>query len=113
MTISECKGARNISDDILLWGSNLAEIDERTEKVFQKLHKSGLKLNLKKCVFGVQEVGQNSCHSQYERASKCNRIKVIFRHGKLLQQVYKGLLYNFRTNTKTKCTNQCKNHCIL
>ena len=56
MTIAECNGAKNISDDILLWGSSIEELDKRTEEVFKKLHKSGLKLNLKKCVFGVQEV---------------------------------------------------------
>ena len=51
-----CKGARNISDDILLWGSTLEELNDRTDIVFRKLLESGLKLNLSKCVFGVTEI---------------------------------------------------------
>ena len=43
-------------DDILIWSSSMVEMKERLYKLFDTIVKSGLKINLKKCVFGVQEL---------------------------------------------------------
>ena len=56
LTITGCDGARNISDDILLWGSSLDQLDQRTDVVFNKLLTAGFRVNLRKCVFGVSEL---------------------------------------------------------
>ena len=43
-------------DDILIWSSSMVEMKERLYKLFDTIVKNGLKINLKKCVFGVQEL---------------------------------------------------------
>ena len=43
-------------DDILIWSSSMVEMKERLYKLFDTIEKNGLKINLKKCVFGVQEL---------------------------------------------------------
>ena len=45
-----------ITHQIILWGRTLAEYDERVRKMFLKIHKSGLKLNKKKCKIGVKPI---------------------------------------------------------
>ena len=46
--ISDVPGNANSQDDIIVWGRTLAEHNERLNKVFLKIWKSGLKLNKKK-----------------------------------------------------------------
>ena len=46
----------NSQDDIIVWGRNKHEHDERLDQVLSKIKESGLKLNKKKCIFGVQSV---------------------------------------------------------
>ena len=43
-------------DDILIWSSSMVEMKERLYKLFDTIVKNGLKINLTKCVFGVQEL---------------------------------------------------------
>ena len=43
-------------DDVIVTGSNLKEHDQRLNKVFHAVHKVGLKLNIKKCVFRKEEL---------------------------------------------------------
>ena len=43
-------------DDVIVTGSNLKEHDQRLNKVFHAIHKVGLKLNIKKCVFREEEL---------------------------------------------------------
>ena len=43
-------------DDILIWSSSMDEMKERLYKLFDTIAKNSLKINLKKCVFGVQEL---------------------------------------------------------
>ncbi len=45
-----------IVDDILVWGSTLAEHDAKLKKVLQRAREINMKLNKKKCHFRVQEV---------------------------------------------------------
>ena len=45
-----------ISDDILSWSSLKDKMKERLDKLFDTVAKNGLKINLKKCIFGVQEL---------------------------------------------------------
>ena len=55
-TIAGFPGTKSISDDILIWSSSIDEMKERLDKLFDTIAKNGLKINLKKCIFGVQEL---------------------------------------------------------
>ena len=54
--IEGIEGVRVYIDDIVLWGSTLAQHNERLLKVLQRIQKYGLKLNRAKCQFGVTEI---------------------------------------------------------
>ena len=54
--LADCPGARNISDDILIWGRTLEELIERLRTVLMKFQALGLKINLKKCKFATQSL---------------------------------------------------------
>lgn len=49
-------GARNISDNIIIFGSNKAEHDSNLHRVLERLREKGLKLNKDKCVFSKSSV---------------------------------------------------------
>ena len=51
-----CTGCQNISDDIVVYGKDVAEHDERLKKVLHTLKERGLTLNKKKCVFRMNEI---------------------------------------------------------
>ena len=51
-----CPGARNISDDIIVFGKTRHEHDQNLDMVFQRLQQSGLTLNQEKCLFGVSSL---------------------------------------------------------
>ena len=55
-TIAGCPGTKSISDDVLIWSSSINKMKERLDKLFDTIAKNGLKINLKKCIFGVQEL---------------------------------------------------------
>ena len=46
----------NVQDDIIIWGKTREEHNVRLSQVFQRIHKSGLKLNKEKCVFGTTDM---------------------------------------------------------
>ena len=48
------EGALNSQDDIIIWGSDKAELAARTTKVLDSIRSSGLKLNKDKCIFETQ-----------------------------------------------------------
>ena len=48
------EGALNSQDDIIIWGSDKAELAARTTKVLDSIRSSGLKLNKEKCIFEAQ-----------------------------------------------------------
>ncbi|XP_053305893.1 uncharacterized protein K02A2.6-like [Spea bombifrons] len=50
------EGVKVYIDDILIWGTNEAEHNERLEKVLQIAHEKGLKLNQTKCRFLQSEI---------------------------------------------------------
>ena len=54
--ISDVPGSANSQDDIIVWGRTLAEHNERSNKMFLKIHKSGLKVNRKKYQIGVKSI---------------------------------------------------------
>ncbi|CAF1038215.1 unnamed protein product, partial [Brachionus calyciflorus] len=54
--LSGLKGTMNIHDDIIVYGSNKAEHDERLEAVLKRLNESGLTLNESKCEFCKQSL---------------------------------------------------------
>jgi len=56
LTITGCRGARNISDDILVWGKNQHEHDKNLQSVLQKLSENNLKLNKEKCIFSADTI---------------------------------------------------------
>ena len=49
--LSECKGALNIADDLIVHGRDNAEHDDNLEKVLQRLREKGLTACLEKCLF--------------------------------------------------------------
>ena len=51
-----CTGYQNISDDIVAYGTDIAEHDKRLKKVLHTLKERGLTLNKKKCVFRMNEI---------------------------------------------------------
>lgn len=54
--LSHCDGARNISDDILIWGRTLEEHDARLNVVLEAFTERGLKINLNKCKFATKSL---------------------------------------------------------
>ena len=54
--IAGCDGSKNISDDILIWGSTQEEHDKNLCKVLTSLKNSGLKVNPDKCIFGANDI---------------------------------------------------------
>ena len=48
-----CKGARNISDDIIIHGKTKQEHDQRVFKVLERLKERGLTMNADKCKFSM------------------------------------------------------------
>jgi len=50
------EGVHCYVDDVVIWGSNLIEHNERLTKVLQRVRENGLTLNREKCQFGVQEI---------------------------------------------------------
>ena len=54
--IGGCEGARNIADDIIIYGTTMEEHDRRLEAVLQCLWEAGLRLNRSKCRFGLPEL---------------------------------------------------------
>ena len=55
-SLSDCKGCKNISDDIVVFGKTQAEHDENLGKVLRTLAEKGLTLNKDKCKIGLNEV---------------------------------------------------------
>lgn len=51
-----CIGYQKISDDIVAYGTDVAEHEERLKKVLHMLKERGLTLNKKKCVFRMNEI---------------------------------------------------------
>ncbi|CAB4036728.1 Retrovirus-related Pol poly, partial [Paramuricea clavata] len=49
-------GVRNISDDIIVFGTTQAEHDRSLDQTLQRLHANGLTLNKDKCLFSVPEL---------------------------------------------------------
>ena len=56
MALDGCEGQRNISDDIIVYGTTKQEHDERLRKVLDRLNQKGLKLNKEKCKFDMNKM---------------------------------------------------------
>ena len=56
LVLSGIDGTKNISDDVLIWGSTKEEAIERLEKVLTSFDKYGLKINKSKCLFLVEKL---------------------------------------------------------
>ena len=54
--LQDCSGTANISDDIIIYGSDQAEHDKRLEKVLTRFEERGLTLNKEKCVFDMPKL---------------------------------------------------------
>ena len=54
--LADCEGARNIADDIVVFGSTVEEHDRRLDVVLQRLMQAGLTLNKEKCRFRLTEL---------------------------------------------------------
>ena len=52
----DIEGVEVIVDDILVWGSDIAEHDQRLEKVLQRAQQCNLKLNQDKSQIGLKEI---------------------------------------------------------
>ena len=53
---TRCTGCQNISDDIVVYGKDVAEHDKRLKMVLHTLNERGLTLKKKKCVFRMNEI---------------------------------------------------------
>ena len=49
-------GVAHIQDDIIVWGTDQENHDNNLSKVLERIRESGLKLNKKKCEFGIREI---------------------------------------------------------
>ena len=49
-------GARNVSDDTIVFGSNQAEHDRALDDTLKQVHQSGLTVNKQNCVFNKNEI---------------------------------------------------------
>ena len=56
ITLAGCKGARNISDDILIWGKYQEDHDKNLDEALKKLNDRHLKLKRNKCIFSVDSL---------------------------------------------------------
>jgi hypothetical protein len=54
--LQDGSGTDNISDDIIIYGSDQAEYDKRLEKVLTRLEERGLSLNKENCVFDMPKL---------------------------------------------------------
>ena len=54
--LKNCEGVANIADDVIVYGIDRQQHDERLHKVLKKLLESGLTLNPQKCQFRMQEL---------------------------------------------------------
>ena len=54
--LNDCSRTANISDDIIVYGSDTAEHDERLKKVLTRLRDKGLTLNEEKCMFHMPKL---------------------------------------------------------
>ncbi|KAK3084740.1 hypothetical protein FSP39_018188 [Pinctada imbricata] len=54
--IRDVQGAKNLSDDIIIYGKTQKDHDRSLEAVFQALQESGLTLNKEKCEFNKSEI---------------------------------------------------------
>jgi len=57
IALAGCKGARNISDDILIWGKDQEDHDKNLDEALTRLNnRNNLKLNKDKCIFSVESL---------------------------------------------------------
>lgn len=56
MIFGDIEGVVIYIDDLMVWGENQKEHDERVEKVLQRAEEWGITFNLKKCIFGADQV---------------------------------------------------------
>ncbi len=50
-TFEDLEGVEVIVDDILVWGENEQQHDERLEKAMQRIRERNIKLNPDKCIY--------------------------------------------------------------
>ena len=51
--LAGCERAKNISGDVIIWGTNQGHHDSRLDKILDIIKMMGLKINPRKCVFSV------------------------------------------------------------
>uniref|UniRef100_A0A7M5UIV2 CCHC-type domain-containing protein n=1 Tax=Clytia hemisphaerica TaxID=252671 RepID=A0A7M5UIV2_9CNID len=56
IALAGCKGARNISDNILIWGKDQEDHDKNLDEALTRLTNRNLKLNKDKCIFSVESL---------------------------------------------------------
>ena len=56
LVIIKIKNAKNISDNIIIWGTSQEQHNKTLEKVFFQIKANGLKINKKKCTFSVDQI---------------------------------------------------------
>ena len=56
LVITGIKNAKDISDDIIIWGTSQEQNDNTLKKVFSRIKANGLKINKEKCIFSVDQI---------------------------------------------------------
>ena len=54
--LHDCEGVQNISDDIVVYGRDKQEHDQRLKRVLERLKEANLTLNPEKCEFGMRRI---------------------------------------------------------
>ena len=54
--LAGCEGAHNISDDIIVNGTDQKDHDDKVKWIVERLSECGLTVNEKKCVFGMKQL---------------------------------------------------------
>ena len=109
------KGVVVYLDDILVYGENAEEHNQRLEEVFTRIKTAGLKINPEKCVFNKKELAfrpycqwkwytnkqkENRTNSDGSTSKMFKAVAVIPWLNKLLQKIYQGLCEDCSTPSR-------------
>ncbi len=76
--LHDCEGVQNISDDIVVYGKDQSDHDEKLQKVLGKLREKCLTLNKEKCCFGIDKITfMGHVLSKYGIGPTENRVKDV------------------------------------
>ena len=106
----KCPGIKNISDDILIWGSSIKKLDQRFERVLDRFTELGLKINLKKCIFATDKLIFAGLQITSTGVSPDPYKIDILQRAKMYQKLSHFLVWLCTSVNTFRITQQCQNH---